>query len=288
VNGQFVRCALGELKMKKLLGLGLLLVGLSAFVSRTMAEEAAVPLDAAPQPSVLADPATPLDPPVVPPSVAPDPQARGLDLNEDGTLTAKVDFIEAGTLKLRPIPGATVSFVQNRKVAAQARTDKEGSLTVDGLKAWGVYSVFVNHPDWFAAFSIYVRPFGTQQPTEAEKPVANKGPKQNQLAFTSDTQLVQDQSLMAAATGGPVQAVPLGDFQTYMGQSEETSDALGAAPISGPAGMGGGAGGGAGGGGAAGGMGGAIGAAALAAGIAAIASENNNNPPPSSPSTPSP
>ncbi len=270
--------------MKKLLGLGLLLVGLSAFVGRAMAEEAAVPADAVPQPSILADPAAP---PVIPPAVTPDPQARGLDLNEDGTLTAKVDFIEAGTLKLRPIPNATVSFVQNRKVAAQARTDKDGSLTVEGLKAWGVYSVFVNHPDWFAAFAIYVRPHGTQQPIEAEKPVASDGPERNQLAFTSDALLVQDQSLMAAATGGPVQAVPLGDFQTFMGQGEQpTSDALGAAPISGPAGMGGAGGGAGGGGGAAGGMGGAIGAAALAAGIAAIAAENNNNPPPSSPSSP--
>jgi len=271
--------------MSKYLALGILIAGLAVFANRAVAQEAADQPAPAGDASVLQ---LPDQAAAIAQEPTPDPKARGLELNADGTLTGQVTNIDPATLKLVPLHDVTVSFVQNRQIVAQARTDRNGNFTVRGLSPWNVYSVIVQSPEAFAAFSTYIRPFGAG-PTEAEKPVANKDRKVNQLTFASDVRLVQ-QDLMGVGGGSPIQAVPLGDFQAVNGQGgpapDQFTDAgmIGGAPGGGMGGGGGGMGGGGMGGG--GGIGGALGAVGLALGAAALATDDNNVPPVASPFTP--
>jgi len=208
-------------------------------------------------------------------------------LGPDGVLTAQVSFIQSGTLKLRPVSGATVTFMQNRRVAAQSRSGQDGQFTMPGLAPWQVYSVFVHSPEWFAAFSTYTRPHaaggaGPEKPLAAGRSLAG-----NQLAFTADVQTAQSQQLVDV--GNPIQAVPTGDFAAFMGEGEVPPEdqegivPLGDFPVGGMGGgfvggAAGGAGGGAGGGGLGGGIGGALGAVGLALGIAALAEDDDQTP----------
>lgn len=243
-----------------------------------------------------AGPAVVQAPDAVPPSVlqaapTPDPQASGLELNLDGSLTARAAFINPTTLRLEPVVGATVTFIQNRQVVVQGRSGPSGEITVQGLSPWAVYSVFVHDPRWFAAFSTYTRP-AEPTPAAIDKPVAsNPSTPPNQLAFTSDVQLAQAQELVPAGSG-PIQAVPTGDFAAFMGEAGPPEDgAVVAPPMMGgfPGGMGGGgAGGGAGGGFGGGGIGGALGAVGLALGIAALAEDDQQLPPFQSPNNNNP
>jgi hypothetical protein len=80
--------------------------------------------------------------------------ARGVHLRADGTLVGQVDYIDQSSLRLYPVSNAIVTFVQNRAVIAQVRTDSKGGFEAKGLSPAGVYSLFVTHRDWFSAMAV--------------------------------------------------------------------------------------------------------------------------------------
>lgn len=254
-------------------GLACLLV----FVGSSVAQQA-VPLgEPGAAPSIL-QPAQPVVPeaqaPMPEPVPVEDPEAKGLKLDEDGKLRASVTTIEPGTLRLLPLPNAVVSFVQNRQVIAQARTDVNGDFVMEGLTPWAVYSVIVKGSSKLLIFGTVVYPFDYDPNTSeasAEKPVASREQRLNdRVHLTAETRLAADAPQDIMGGGGSGQAADMGDVDAVLG-GQFAGDG-GVPPFGGGgAPFGGGGGGGPGGGGAGGaGLGAALGAVGLGLGAAAL------------------
>lgn len=227
--------------------------------------------------------------------------ARGLRMRADNAVTGQVSYIDENTLSLHAVPGTVVTFVQNRKVVAQVRTTDTGEFEVEGLTPSATYSVFLNHPKWFAVTAAVIIPQqGAKVAKGAEKTAANT---RNQLGVLVSTQGgVRVPAQLTAATRSKlvnqiddqpatdvllIQMVPREDFVTAF-QSGVLGDDLGSTipngsgggttggagfggPAGGPGGGAGGGGAGAGGGGAGGGGGGGGGAAGAVGGLGGVA-----------------
>jgi hypothetical protein len=86
-------------------------------------------------------------------------RARGLYIRPDGMTVARVNYVDRNTLSLVPVANARVSFIQHRRIVAQALTDERGVFAVSGLTPWGVYSVTAASMDWVCMFSAVIRPY---------------------------------------------------------------------------------------------------------------------------------
>src|SRR5947209_10956287 len=96
--------------------------------------------------------------------------ARGFVMRLDGIVVGRITTVDPSTFNLIPLPGATVTFLQNRRVMAQGRTAEDGTFAIQGLTPWALYSVVVRSADSVGAAAIPVRPDG---PT-AEAAAASK------------------------------------------------------------------------------------------------------------------
>jgi hypothetical protein len=81
-------------------------------------------------------------------------------LQPDGALVGTVGHIDPSSLELVPLPGVTVSFIQNGRLVARALSGAEGDLVVRGLAAQAVYSVIgramYDGRNWFLAHAVTV------------------------------------------------------------------------------------------------------------------------------------
>lgn len=214
-------------------------------------------------------------------SAAPQAQAgrpaRGLRLNDNGLVVGYVAQIEPNSLNLIPVPNAIVSFVQNMKVVAQAKTNVEGRFAVDDLSPLATYSMFVNSGSFVAAFGTCVLP-----PEEDDTASAMK--VSNDFLFVSRIATPEDDGGVPDASGEAryhvVQTVPWEDFYAAVNQGlfgNVQGPVTSPPPLTGP-GAGGGAGGGGGGAGAGAALGAAFGAAAAAGALGAGQDEDLATP----------
>jgi hypothetical protein len=249
--------------------------------------------EAAVDSSVLPAPA--IEPPVLSPppveAILPSagasvqPQARGgqlqparglyIHIRPDGTTVGRVKAIDRSTLLLKPVVGALVSFLQDRKIVAQGLSDEHGTFAVRGLTPWGVYSVTMSASDSVCMFAVVVLPpenDGDRAETSAEKGVGVTPGWVNEIRFASLAEDSDDGS-NGHMELNDFQVIPREDFLAALQNGAFGSDTGGLPPTGmlpgGGTGMGGGGMGGGGGGGAGGGGGGGLGGALIGAGVAA-------------------
>jgi uncharacterized membrane protein YgcG len=214
-------------------------------------------------------------------------RARALRLQKDGSVIGTVTTIDPVSLELVPVPDAIVTFMQNTKVVAQAKSTTDGRFSASGLTPHAVYSLLIRSPRWICAVGIFTEP---DEPAAAaafiqeasttrlisRRPQATAG---HQFILASAEASADD-----SASGDPafegLQSIPYQDFVS--GLQQGLFGDLGATGFPGAGGLGGGGagGGGAGGGGAGGGGGGGVaaGAAMGAAGAALGAAAAGRRP----------
>jgi len=309
------------MKVNLAFGVGILaLVGLLGVTVAEMqtaapqAEEPAPPAksDAGPSADLAAPavsgelPAPTVSPPPVEPAASPanadsiaarelrSQEARGLYIRPDGNTIGRVSSIERNTLRLMPVRGALVSFLQDSRIVAQGVTDEQGMFAVQGLTPWGVYSITTSSQNFVCMFATVIRPLNHPQAPGAD--ASSLGERAgvtpgwvNEIRFVSMLQPAEGPSADDGGAEGVLdnelhafQLLPREDFLAALRSGLFGPDATGAAPGGAFPGTGGGMGGGMGGGGGGGG-GGGLGAGLIGAGIgagvgAAIgASQSDNN-----------
>jgi hypothetical protein len=205
--------------------------------------------------------------------------ARGLRMRADGTVVGQVGYIDQNTLTMQPVPDTVVTFIQNRVVIAQQKTGPNGEFEVKGLTPSALYSVFVNHSNWFAITATVTLPH--QAPKVAGKMaakepvnrfgvlVSTEGTSQVPVALTAATQArlakLQQEDPQSEVEVLQIQLVPREDFVAALRSGVLGTDLGGTIPGIAGGGVGGGfggVGGGLGGGGAGGGGAGGGGAGA--------------------------
>jgi hypothetical protein len=201
-----------------------------------------------------------------------DAQARGVRMDQDGFAYGYVDFVDSHSLDQLPVSGAVVTFVQQGRVIAQAKTGADGRFSVQGLSPLAVYSMFVRSDRWVCIQGTYIMP-------EAPVVEAAADDVPDRFVYTS-LQEADERNTGQSATGDPrvhaIHVIPLDDFVAaiQMGVFGNICGGVGVgggcAACCGP--MGGGGGGGAGG---LGGVGLGAAAAAAAAGAAWGAGASN-------------
>ena len=255
-------------------------------------------------------------------------RARGLYIRPDGNTIGRVSSIEHNTLRLMPVRGALVSFLQDSRIVAQGVTDEQGMFAVQGLTPWGVYSVTTSSQDFVCMFATVIRPVNLPQAPGAD--ARSLGERAgvtpgwvNEIRFVSMLQPAEDASTESgqsagtpqpaaeqgsegaaqpglADDGGPedyldyelheFQLLPREDFLAALRGGLFGPDAAGAAPGGAFPGAGGGMGGcgGGGGGGGGGGLGAGLIGAGIGAGVGAAIGASQSDNNPASPFQPPP
>jgi hypothetical protein len=186
-------------------------------------------------------------------------------MDKSGFVHGYVDYIDPHSLDQIPVPDALVTFMQNRRIVAQAKSGRHGFFSVKGLTPYATYSLFVRSPQWVCVFGTYVLPVDA----EVENSVSAS---QNRLVFVSLPE-DEEEDTVGSATGDPayhaIQTVPWQDFLSALRQGVFGDLGVGipGPPITGPIpGVGGGGGGGGGGAAGAGAAAAVLGGAAAAGG----------------------
>jgi hypothetical protein len=180
-------------------------------------------------------------------------------LQPDGTLTGTIGHIDPSSLELVPLPGVTVTFIQNGRLIARSVSGPGGELAIRGLSPQAVYSVIgratYEGQSWFLAHAVTVL-----SPDGGE---ASAALSRRSLYRLTAAKAVRSRLEQSAAPSLGLAMIPVSD----LGMDSDTS-----APVLGGDfvhhGGGGGGGGGFGGGG--------LAAAALAAAIAIAADDDDD------------